>query len=464
MQIESTTTNKRKYIFLLAVILVLELLLTVFPVRTGAAESADTGVLADLKKDPKFNPDDYPSISGDYSLKVIQIAESTDGELLVYVYQPGGKYNPVDATSINISTTKGEDLQFKNYELTLLDRNGVLSKYKIANFSIPKTEERYYEFTSIYRKPVNDSESKVDNGNLIDEVAFAVGKSYTISDIPGGTQSIKVDDVDVIRVTDKYVGFMRYPNGGPIFTSQEMSLDFHFIAFTTDKKIEDLKEADVFYTQQKAEKTTSAGREKFYEKEKKYSYLKFGENIKYEEGRWYNKEYSFPQIEKPEDFLKTEGENKIFKQGIFEQWVTSEVDSEAKNNISDKEWVLRFAYTQYSEVDKGITLPYTDYAKYIVGEVSILRLAFYTNGTYYNLGVVDNKQTGSSSPDNTIKTELKLNDDFYFYLELIIVILLVVFLWNPLCSLFRFLFKILKAFFDVITSPIRFIYRVIFKE
>lgn len=58
-----------------------------------AAEENKTasGVLEDLSKDVSFNTENYPSNAKDYSLSVMQLAESTDKELFVYVYQPDRK-------------------------------------------------------------------------------------------------------------------------------------------------------------------------------------------------------------------------------------------------------------------------------------------------------------------------------------------------------------------------------------
>ncbi len=65
-----------------------------------------TDVLADLQKDKNFNINDYPAIENNYSLQVITIAESTDGELFVYVYQPSANVKPLTATQINMSLTE----------------------------------------------------------------------------------------------------------------------------------------------------------------------------------------------------------------------------------------------------------------------------------------------------------------------------------------------------------------------
>ena len=55
------------------------------------AEASYSDVLDDLSKDESFSTTNYPFDSDDYSLSLIQIAESEDGELFVYVYQPSGK-------------------------------------------------------------------------------------------------------------------------------------------------------------------------------------------------------------------------------------------------------------------------------------------------------------------------------------------------------------------------------------
>ena len=77
-----------------------------------AATSANvvyTNVLDDLKKDSGFKPSNYPEKADDYSLQVIQLAESSDNELFVYVYQPSGQMKKLSACSINISTTINDE-------------------------------------------------------------------------------------------------------------------------------------------------------------------------------------------------------------------------------------------------------------------------------------------------------------------------------------------------------------------
>ena len=65
-------------------------------------------------------------------------------------------------------------------------------------------------------------------------------------------------------------------------------------------------------------------------------------------------------------------------------------DSE-KQKLKGYDWVLNFAVTDYSQSSSQY---HSKANSTIVGEVTILRLKFTTNGIVYNLGVIDNKQTG----------------------------------------------------------------------
>ena len=52
----------------------------------------------------------------DYGLQVIQLAESADKELFIYVYQPSGQTKNFTACSVNISTTINDNISFINYK------------------------------------------------------------------------------------------------------------------------------------------------------------------------------------------------------------------------------------------------------------------------------------------------------------------------------------------------------------
>ena len=109
-----TNVMRTKWIaFLLAFITVFCTVITTVqtPVIAHAQEGkAYSNVLDDLKKDSSFNPSNYPTKSNDYSLQIIQLAESIDKELFIYVYQPSGKSKNLKASSINISTTINDSI------------------------------------------------------------------------------------------------------------------------------------------------------------------------------------------------------------------------------------------------------------------------------------------------------------------------------------------------------------------
>ena len=59
-------------------------------------------------------------------------------------------------------------------------------------------------------------------------------------------------------------------------------------------------------------------------------------------------------------------------------------------------WVLRFAETEYTSSASAYVYVQNGTR---ISDVTILRLKFETDGVVYNLGVVDNKQTSSTTPD-----------------------------------------------------------------
>ena len=86
-----------------------------------AAASSYSDVLDDLRKDTAFDVEEYPTIKGDNSLQVIQIAESTDSELFIYVYHPSAD-KQTKATTISIAEqlNNADDLQPILYNLELI--------------------------------------------------------------------------------------------------------------------------------------------------------------------------------------------------------------------------------------------------------------------------------------------------------------------------------------------------------
>ena len=374
--------NRTCLLALLGILLCVFLLLF-FGAQSAYADDTQTTytyttVLEDLSKDSTFNAADYPNIEDDYSLQVIQIAESTNKELFVYVYQPAFCEF---ATSINISTST-ETLKFTNYKLRFLSANATLYKYKVADFTVSDKKVRQYEISSIFR-PFNEdyNDTKPSGDNTINEVSYAVGKLYTACTIDGQVTYL-VEETEVITIVDKYVGFIRYTNGFNLYAN---SCDSHYVAFSTDRKIDTLLEADISYIVRSAKWDNVGDKTTYGEPTEQYKTLYYDEKVSNSPGLFAEKR-TWTRIEKASDFLKNEN-----------------LLDDVKPQIEQKQFILRFYESDYKVGGSYIgnflhkTATYDE-----VTSVTILRLTFAKDGVTYNLGVVDNKQSGATNPDNHV--------------------------------------------------------------
>lgn len=414
-----TAIKKRMLaIFAAFLLLAVALFAGITPATAFAAtnETKYTGVMQDLRKDSDFLFNDglYPAVADDYSLQVIQIAESVDKELFVYVYQPSGETKPLAATSINISTGINGNLSYKNYKLTAIDTQGVFGKYLVDDFTVKSDTVRYYDISSVFRKWDKDIDNAPTDDNTISEVSFAVGKLFTACSV-GNSVTYTETHTETILITNKHVGFVRYNNG--FFLCQFNHCDSHYVAFSTDRQIDKLLEADVYFVSQwyLTRHTNSTGNDTFESGDdvENIVTLKYDEVASNPADGLFGKKYTWKRIESVADFVKNE-----------------DLTDYTKTALSGMQWVLRFYETEYKQTYNDW---YTQWESTNVSEVSILRLKFETNGKIYNLGVVDNKQTGDRNPDNNNTFEFdfsnwgKLNW-LKWVLAIVAVILLCVFL------------------------------------
>lgn len=421
-----TSVMRTKWIaFLLAFITVFCTVITTVqtPVIAHAQEGKTySNVLDDLKKDSSFNPSNYPAKSDDYSLQIIQLAESVDKELFVYVYQPSGKNKNLKASSINISTTINDAISFMNYKLTLLNSNGVFYKYKVDNLAVKTDAVRYYAISSIYRPFDESIDKQASGGNTITEVNYDVSKQYSFGEI-NGKPYVNCVDIETIVVTDKFVGFVRYPDGFQLYVG---ACDSHFVAFNTNKPMDKLLEADVYYTTQAYSSSWTAfvgSSEEFGAKADKYAYLKYTDKVEHTGSGLFAGTYKWDRIQTVENFIATEDREQIFSGAIIDVKISSKLTDAALAELQGKKWVLRFAETDYSMWSgQGAYGTFST----IVGDVTILRLKFETDGITYNLGVIDNKQSGSTEPSNETEIDVSLNKRGKMFLYLLLLILLIV--------------------------------------
>lgn len=420
-------------------------------------EKTASGVLEDLSKDASFNAANYPSNAKDYSLSVMQLAESTDKELFVYVYQPSG--DKVKASSINISTTINDDISFFNYSLELLNFEGTLFKYKVTGFEVKKDPVRYYAISSIYRPFDAGIGDEKSGNNTINEVNYAVNRQYCFGEI-NGKPYVSCVDIETIVITDKFVGFVRYPDGFKLFTGAG-ACDSHFVAFNTDKKIDKLFESDVYYTTQKVSydffTEDSPFSIKFGDsKTDNYAYLKYTDKVEHTGGGFFAGTYKWDRIQSVDDFIKTEDRTTVYYGAVLNSKVSSKLTDEALNELKGKKWVLRFTETSYDKSPRSGMRAATYYhaETTMVGNVTILRLKFETDGITYNLGVIDNKQTGSTEPSNSTDIKVEPNATGKGIIYLILFVLLLVLL-APLLP------NVLNAVIFIVSLPIKFVSEII---
>ena len=453
--IQATKTRIISMILAFVTVICTVLMAVQTPLIARAASIEYSGVLDDLKKDASFQESNYPERPTDYSLNIIQIAESVNKELFVYVYQPSGERKNITASSINISTTINDAISFINYKLDLLSSNGVFYKYKVRDFVVKDEPTRYYAITSIYRPFDESIDAGTGNDNTITEVNYAVNKQYCFGTI-NGNPYVNCVDIETIVVTDKFVGFVRYMDGFKLYVG---ACDSHFVAFNTDKPMDKLLEADVYYTTQaysSAWVMFAGTSEEFGEKSDNYAYLKYTDKVEHNGGGLFAGTYTWDRIQTVEDFIANENQDNIYHGAIIDVKYSTKLTDAAMQELQGKRWVLRFAETDYTFWTGDSA--YGTFAT-IVGDVTILRLKFETDGITYNLGVIDNKQTGGKEPSNETEIEVTLNKRGKTLLWLLLLILLIVLLAPVLPYVLRAIVWLISLPFKAIAAIVKAIKR-----
>ena len=363
--------------------------------RTAVSARAETSevssVIKDLTADKNFNFADYPEELYNFSIEVIQIAESEDGELLIYTYQPCQSAIKLICREVNMSFSDklGGEVTIAEsadkprlYKLKQVSTWGVFSKYLVEGVTVSSDNERFYNITSLYR----DYDKLVDDGSLKDEhgIAVNVGQCWKAETV-GGAVQYAVKKVDTITITDCLYGTIRVPEGFNFAFSY--SCDMHVIAFDTDIKMDDLLEADVAFKYSYIEKGIY-GQDTGYKWHDKTVTVNYKEKGTSEDHIFGKGKKTWDRIQKGADFVMTLGEAKI------------EMSDEMENDLWNKQWVLAFWDTAYEDITGGVFgwLNYvgavfggTIYRATIVKDATVIRLEFLKDGKHYNLGAVSNK-------------------------------------------------------------------------
>ncbi|MBP3605383.1 MAG: hypothetical protein J6J66_02175 [Clostridia bacterium] len=429
--------------------------LSAFPFRASATTANYSSVLEDLNRDPDFDVTLYPHNASDYSLKFLTMAEGAGGEVFIYVYQPAAPTKFLPATSIVFSTGIGaDDRSYVDYDLSLISMDGVFQKYRVQDFAVKDAATRYYAFSQIYRAYDGSIDPPPSTDNTIDYKAFPIGQLWTAIDSNEGV-NYSIQYEDVIDVTEKHVGFVRY-NGGFFFFQEDV--DSHYVAFSVDHEIDQLLEVDICYRTRKTTivpsksgittETTSVTSDRLYDT------LSAAEVFEVNTSGFFSKTYKYNRIQKVSDFIANEGSN---------------ADASDLDYLQDKEWVLRFYESPYvdtlqgSSSGDGLLTTYTGkYEATRVFEIAFFRMAFIYDGVYYNLGVVDDKQTGSNQPDITVPQNYDDEwEKLLFWIALIAVVVFIIFFFGPVLTMCKMIFSCLAALLQVVWWCVSLPFRVL---
>lgn len=405
-----------KYISLVAVLVMAFLVLLSAAITYSYAATKYSDVLDDLQTDPTFNSSEYGPNRDNTTLEVIQIAESSDGELFVYIYNPQAD-SDYNAKKIRLSQSIDDNFAPRDYDLTIVSQSGVFGKYVVNGLTLKSDVERYYNIVCLFRDFINgvDEPAASETLNYITYTPCEVAKCYTAT-TTNGSVTYTVEQTEVVEIKDKYVGFVRYPSSFEFIPTYSEKQDSHFVAFSTDRNIDALYEIDIDFDTQS--KTVVGGNEEspvYGSSERQSVTITHTQTVL--NGSDYtllSKAYLNQRIEKTGDFLADEGDNGY----------TLTVGADA--GLKGTQYVVRFFETQYVELGPIID-PQFSIQSTIVSDVTILRLKFREDGKVYNLGVVDNYQTGSQNPIggwNNNKPRVPL-----WLTIVLIVVLILVLIW-----------------------------------
>lgn len=481
--------NKILNILVVAILLAVTIFSSVFNLSSFLVSHAQTSVsgysnvLKDLQKDENFNIEDYPSIEDDYSLQVIQIAETKGGEVLVYVYQPSAETRELVATKISVSQTILGNYSPELYDLTLLNSDGVFQKYRIDGLEILAGQLRYYEISEIMRAWNEEIDKAGTGGNIVEQKAYPVAQRWAVCTLNGET-FYDCQTTEIVEIKDYFVGFVEYEDGLKLgFHPINGACQSHFIAFNSDHKMDELLEADITFTHQ-----TRA----YYDSSAVSFSPTFGtavnvpnltlnasDKVDYiTQGTFTHSKYDWNRIETPAQFFEKTKTNKKYNIGVVDVKNKRQLVEADENIIKGMQYVLRFFESPYTSETKlipadpitGTKVP-VDYVKEtLVTNVAILRLKFVYEGKVYNLGVVGDMAHGDGHSSSYEEWSVEIAEWFKILLIvlgvlfLLVGIILVLNVLGWLIPVFKFLLKVVKGIWFVVSSPFTFIKSMIKKE
>ena len=373
------------------------------PVSAFAEETATetTSVMEDLQSDATFSKDAYPGKTvdelkgaGEELLKVIRIGESVNAELYVYVYQPSDETKEIEAAKILIGQTASES-SARVYPLTLVSSEGVFDKYRVDGLEVLSSfAVRHYTITSLYRPFDKALDEEKSNGGDDPYIAEPVAQTWYVRNTDDGRIEYAHTEDEVITVIDEYHGHLLF------FPKVDRAQQSFFLAFTTDRRMDDLKRVEMTYEGKNTVFMKKLIGDDITKTVGSFSpkYLKITEEDRADNGAsnlWWDKYYEWDRIGTIDSFLNDDG-HELSSEAITNLNRVKQTASE--NNTTA--FVLRYMEhdAKYKYDNKyGNCIGYVELIE--VTNVCLLKLTFETAGVPYTMGVVDSMTTPDNVPD-----------------------------------------------------------------
>lgn len=426
-----------------------------------AAESPE--VLQDLLRDKDFDESIYSYVKDDYGLYVIQIAESSNKELFVYVYQPCHDTYDLIGTKISISygySVNGAGLSPKLYNLRLISTSGTLDKYYVDGFTVPNDGDRYYNIVEIFRMVNTEIDGEQDPTTPKTDIAYSVGQQWYACDL-NGSKRYEMNTFKTLQVETVWTDDIVIHDGftlGSLLLKHGMC-NVWFYCFNVDEYvINHIFDGDINYSVRDviwSNVGTGDGYENYFnERENQALTLTDIDEMIYKGHGLGSRTHSWNRILSSEKFVST-----VEEQG-------NSFDSVVREKILSSQWVFSFLETERIEHRVTGSVRSIEYSD--VYDVGLLRLHFQdVTGNYYDLGVVNDL----TNPDNVSGGEINdLAEQFKEFWEMfvkiifgIIFVIVLVVLLNfvpPIKKLFKWIFEFIGK---VISAPFKLL-KSIFKK
>lgn len=452
-----------KYILVLLVILFF--LIAPSIVSVNAESSMFSDVMDDLSRDLTFNVDEYPSITNSADIKyedimqVIQVAENSNKELFIYIYQPYGNTESLKALKINMALTEislYDENIFNVYDLQHINTNGVFSKYVVKGLDIP-SGVNVFNITSLYREYSSTFDGGVSDDDVIVGKKVPVAKIYEIGYFNDEYIS-KCHETLYVDIDITNFGFLRYRHNLMV----DDYIDAHYVAFNVvNFDIQHIYNAELRYDLYYYEASKSGGasgskkyclpnealnyKEQFLESRKVTLYDDETTSVSQ---WWSGRKFEWSRIETRDKFLsRTEGE----------------LYAETETTLGDFDYVFNFAETTVNCENEGTFI----WSKaYLTKNVAVLRIKFLSEDKVYNLGVVSDMGHSDGNPDAVIgDIDTELIGEWFEKILMLIGFLILCVILGFLSPVFSVIFNVLikclgwafKGALMIISLPFKFI-------